>query len=315
MNKDELLKDINKELLEIEKNPKRKTIKLKELIDLMQKSFPISTKELKKRNKALNYKRNKIITDVNLGLNKRYAICIHGLVGSNNSKSHESPDSSEEVLKLGFYHINKFILNINRPCDVFIHTWNTGLKELIINLYKPISIVSEPQIIFKFKTNKPDPKQKLPNIYSRWYSQQAANNLKKEYEDLHNIKYDVVMHTRFDLAIRKDIDFSKINFEQDQIYIGNDYFFIGQSNNMNQFSNLYNQLDRYSMHEEISYHRIISMYLNEIKVNHKEILNEYSTFREDDGFITKSESDFALIRDAYYNHNTHKMNKLILKIN
>ena len=48
-------------------------------------------------------------------------------------------------------------------------------------------------------------------IYSKWYSTKKSVDLKSEYEKEIDIKYDMVMVTRFDIAWQTDIIFKDLN--------------------------------------------------------------------------------------------------------
>ena len=65
----------------------------------------------------------------------RYALCLHGLLGSLDGKSGAS-DSSLDVLDLSYNHLEKYILSRN-DIDIFIHSWDIGYENEIKQKFKP----------------------------------------------------------------------------------------------------------------------------------------------------------------------------------
>ena len=89
------------------------------------------------------------------------------------------------------------------------------------------------------------------NICSSLYSIHKCNELKKEYEDQNNFKYDLVIRTRLDFGFSEIINIK--DFNQNIIYVPNDYgidrygfndqFAIGSSFNMDIYSDAYNNIE------------------------------------------------------------------------
>ena len=95
-----------------------------------------------------------------------------------------------------------------------------------------------------------------PNVWKMWYSQHKANFMKTEQERAENIKYDVVIRTRPDVAVHGNIsaDYMKNRFENDKsvvlisqnkkcgygVFI-TDLIGISTSENMDIYTDLYNQ--------------------------------------------------------------------------
>lgn len=90
----------------------------------------------------------------------------------------------------------------------------------------------------------------IPGMYN---GIKKANDLKSEYEQEHNFKYDLVIRARFDSYFTNQLDqneFGQINsgilFPNFGSYSGlNDQFFFGNSDNMNTICNTYNHLDSF----------------------------------------------------------------------
>lgn len=143
----------------------------------------------------------------------RVAFCLNGLASGFNAKYGGQPVD----FKIAFDHYKKHILDKN-DCDVFIHTWSVESEKELKEIYKPKKSIFEKQIIFhkpnflhKLVNNNPELKN---NTYSRWYSTKKTIELKKQYEEEHNFKYDCVFVTRFDLAFFSDVIFKDYNMDK-----------------------------------------------------------------------------------------------------
>lgn len=94
------------------------------------------------------------------------------------------------------------------------------------------------------------------NVWKMWYSQYMANQLKIRHEKENNFTYDLVIRTRPDVALVDKVDLTRIknqlNNEKDLVIIPQnkrcgygvficDLFGISTSENMNVYSDLYNQ--------------------------------------------------------------------------
>jgi len=92
---------------------------------------------------------------------------------------------------------------------------------------------------------------------SRWWSNKRVLELKKEYEKENGFKYDFVLLNRFDNAFRIPPPFE--NLSTDKIYASRrtgridvehalfDYWFLGGSEIMDKFGNLYDNKHKYSI--------------------------------------------------------------------
>lgn len=113
--------------------------------------------------------------------------------------------------------------------------------------------------------------QLADRVYSRWYASQKVLNLKKVHEEEKNFVYDYVMISRFDISFFTDIHFQDYdpnyfyashrnigaNHNHDLSWTVNlrpyddafmDLWFFSNSDYMNKFARLYDQITQYSLH-------------------------------------------------------------------
>ena len=184
----------------------------------------------------------------------RIALCMFGMP--------RCVKTGREVLGEAF--IDKY-----KP-DVFVHTWMEhpypqGYKDgyvqdtvsrveninKIMVLYKPLSMTVDKHHIFKdwYYTE-----EKVPIFHASSTSMHESiylvNQLKIKYENENNMKYDIVIHCRFDANLLTPLHFE--NFDMKKIYckrtgvnpqiqLHNDVYF-SSSDNMDKYANLYNNL-------------------------------------------------------------------------
>ena len=190
----------------------------------------------------------------------KIAICISG---------------QPRYLEEGFYFINKYFHNYN--VDYFIHTWwdeeyieneflYTNIKRegkydkdtinKINKYYKPKSFLFEKQKLFE-TSNEVNYRGLYPlSVYSMFYSIKCSNELKRKYEKENNFTYDLVIRTRFDIVIN-NLNLNLLDLDLDYFYLGgeihrggqinvpNDQFCISSSSNMDYYSSLYDNLEKY----------------------------------------------------------------------
>jgi hypothetical protein len=175
------------------------------------------------------------------------------------------------------------ILDIYNP-DVFISTWSNSSNinpagwfgnyqkddctvSEIMEMYNPKSIElekfdDENYQPFKKMADKLDSKinheTKTVNVNSMWYKRYRANLLRKQFEELNNFKYDVVISSRFDLEILEPLSF-ELKGNELLIPIGfdwcnglNDLFAVGNSDTMNQYFDIFNLMEYYRLEKEVS---------------------------------------------------------------
>jgi len=144
------------------------------------------------------------------------AVCFSGLVGSTKGKSQELIGDFSKCFEIGSTLYKEHVLDKN-DVDVFVHSWSTGVKNQILEAYKPKKHIIEKQIVFdtpKYDILRETPEIRKQTHYSLWYSRKMATQLKSEYEKEHGFKYDCVMLARFDLAWQTDLIFE----DHDQQY-------------------------------------------------------------------------------------------------
>lgn len=162
-----------------------------------------------------------------------------------------------------------------------IGVWESGTIQKIENFYKPKDILIEKPKIFNidtfknlneyWKTNFSESNSN--NSISMWYSILNSNKLKKDYESKNNFRYDLVIRCRFDILFdffyldldSIDSDFiyvqsigqirkNKIyknshllpsDLLNDKILYLNDQFAISNSENMDYYSEVYNNCEFY----------------------------------------------------------------------
>ena len=173
--------------------------------------------------------------------------------------------------------------NQNISFDFFISTWKSKdwrTNEMFFNIdnsiddinkiYNPIMLEIENEICFdttehmKYVTDpswvKKGPggvRSKGEHIHAMFYKIKKANDLKIEYENLKNFKYDLVIRTRTDFTFDATIDILSIapychntifvphcdnNAKKDGILI-RDVFAMSSSENMNYYAALYSNID------------------------------------------------------------------------
>jgi hypothetical protein len=99
--------------------------------------------------------------------------------------------------------------------DVFISTWNSHNVHQSINLFNPISVdIENYEFGFQSKWNelvshneyKLETNANLVSMISMWYKTLRANQLKKKYENLIGVKYDLIIKTRPDIILEEPIE-------------------------------------------------------------------------------------------------------------
>lgn len=164
--------------------------------------------------------------------------------------------------------------------DVFVHTWfdssyagkpfdysiqyqrnemwNPNTVQLIHDLYKPKSCIIEPQKEFDMSkfANAEFQLQRPFIVKSMWFSIKESNRLKLEYESK-TAKYDCVIRCRFDTLIKKfelsipEQDLTKIHISGEIQPYCNDQFAFSNSENMDYYSSLYDNLENYFFNHNV----------------------------------------------------------------
>jgi len=144
--------------------------------------------------------------------------------------------------------------------DVFCHVWKFDDVDSLIELYKPKKIIVEEMItpdLSKYtRVPAPTPNWKVKNpalsTYAQLYAIDKVFSLKRQYEIENNFQYDWAIRSRYDFAVNFKIPFVELN--KNYLYIpncrmtverdfGNDQFAFSSSENMDKYSDTFNQLD------------------------------------------------------------------------
>jgi len=264
----------------------------------------------------------------------KVALCFYGLVGSQVGKNGVGISLDPAIAyKLNNENLILNNKNLGHDVDVFIHSWSHEAKGELISLYQPKSSQIEKQKEFpsshKISNNRDfselvkmalsvikKPRDLLPLIsknkkeafraYSRWYSNKAVLDLKKEYEKKNRFKYDCVMIIRLDVGFYEPLDFSSYDMNNFHASNWNDYpieannytankenhnvgkgfldfWFFSNSDNMNQFSYLYYQISNYHVCPHRAAYQHVTSFTDKIK---------YTKYRW---------SDFEMIRRKEFN--------------
>jgi hypothetical protein len=190
----------------------------------------------------------------------KIAFCLYGIIGGTAGKG--GIGGNVDYVECSNTYKKKIF--DGNDVDTFIHTWSVGYERPLRNIYKPKMGIFQRQINF---SKKDDPNQDKFRTFSRWYSNKRVLELQKEYSEKNNIEYDFIMVCRFDIIWKTKINFSEL--EKDIFYvskwnqhkqlpnlIGNmsfpegnhkrymDLWFIGNQDQMNYLSGVYNFLEK-----------------------------------------------------------------------
>jgi hypothetical protein len=129
--------------------------------------------------------------------------------------------------------------------------WKEDTIQLIKEYYSPIEFLYEPQIEFETYSDVNYELLTPMNVHSMFYSIQESNELKIKYEQENNFVYDAVVRCRFDILFNKfdikliDLDLNLINCYMLNDEFPNDQFAISSSFNMNIYSKIFSNLEKY----------------------------------------------------------------------
>ena len=139
------------------------------------------------------------------------------MVGSPFDK-HGYGGNSIDVLKLGYEHYKKHILDIN-DVDIFCHSSSVEFAEEIEKLYKPKKSLFIKQPTFNIPQYVTGTSDRKNAHYHKWFSHKKVRELRLEYESETLVEYDFVYIGRYDIAWNTDVVFEKFNNEK--IYLTN----------------------------------------------------------------------------------------------
>lgn len=228
----------------------------------------------------------------------RSALCLFGIIGGTQGKDGLGDPVDIEACHKSY---REHVIRINN-CDVFIHSWSAGFQEHLLRLYEPKKYIIEPQIDFSPKVKNRERPKYLFRAYSRWYSTKKVVELKSQYEKENGFKYDWVMVGRLDLLFFVDFLFKNLDPNYFHAGIWNaaphyrpkkgvlppdrinrsekmqalmDLFFVANSDMMNQFSTVYDNLDK---HTVISQHTDAWQQVKDVIGDPKKVIR-YSLYR------------------------------------
>jgi len=193
----------------------------------------------------------------------RTAVCLYGLYNNHWSDSGE----------LGYKHIQERILSKISNVDFFCHSWSAENLNNILSKYNPKDYLIEKQIDFSNYVNSLDLNYFLTTNHRDWnylfrafsfyYTRAKSIQIKKNFEEKNNFKYDCVITCRYDIGQRDrhwsgKYFVSRINFNPDndmnyvysamwdQLNAGMaDQWFYSNSENMDKFILLFDKLSEY----------------------------------------------------------------------
>jgi len=154
------------------------------------------------------------------------AICFYGLVGSEQLKGGKGDALPPEIAHESYVrHIFS-----HQDCDVFIHTWSVEHESQLANLYRPKTMIAEPQRHFDHRwariPSRGGLRHRLRRLVvrptevrrreieavcrarSRWYSNQQTLRLMEAEQRRTGRLYDCVMVTRLDVAFFREVRFA-----------------------------------------------------------------------------------------------------------
>ena len=240
----------------------------------------------------------------NVGIRKNSG---HRPLSSDVTKESEAASTNPEI---AYESIKHHILD-KYDTDVFIHSWSTKYEEKINNLYNPVSSIFEEQkmfdmnleeyginnglmtswdiskeTLFSYQALMPHRKtlkevrknleQLSFRTKSRWYSNCKTIELKREYEEKNNFKYDFVITTRLDCYFKNFINIStklpdgfyasKRTGRIDEKMAFYDLFFMGDSETMDKFSTIYEHVHDYSIRPPFASRQHVNKFIGEDKI-------------------------------------------------
>jgi hypothetical protein len=173
------------------------------------------------------------------------------------------------TFKHTFACLNEHLLSQYPEIDTFIHTWqntdywtNAALDiEEVKNLYHPKKIIIENQFSLPIApimiSKNPEKLRNINNVLSMFYKIKKCNDLKSEYEQENNFKYNCVIRFRADIKLHAPIileHLSDISIPKFGDFGGlNDQFAFSNSENMDFYSSLYDKIAHYLTTDETNY--------------------------------------------------------------
>ena len=254
----------------------------------------------------------------------KIAYTINGLIGGFNSGKNMNADvgdySSQSLLTLRYISkfFKKYVLD-NNDVDIFIFSWETDKEKELKKYLNPKKMKLIPQIDFDIPEHlKGRNDKRVIAHYSRWYGFKEVMKLRKEYEKENDFKYDLVVNARFDLCYNRPFDFSSLPTNEFHIPIHPnrstygwptegpeilDHIFASSSENMDNYSYLFDCLDSYTLPGEcpqwntISNHFLMVWHLDKLGLLTTDIVKKsFSTYTGDMVDNQEGKTDYDIIR-------------------
>lgn len=217
----------------------------------------------------------------------KIAVCFYGL---HPNKCFKGFEKKPDICDL-FWKKNVFNDNV----DIFLHSFDTDNKELLLKEYNPTAFLFENQQEFPSNVKIPnhykhhnDVMLKSYNmdlgqiIYCMTYGCKKSVELMEEYEKQHNFTYDLVLLTRIDLLWLKKLDFSLL--DKNKFYVPkwgkNNWitkhknynevlgtWYLSNSNNIKKFSKFYDLLPFYYKNGWVYEHKLFKLHVDSITKN------------------------------------------------
>jgi hypothetical protein len=183
-------------------------------------------------------------------------------------------NSSDPAMSFKGVHYSKF------------YNWNNlGSKQEILDLYRPKLYNFEQPICFDTKLIKTR-RILTNNVYSMFNSILKCNELKTQYENKYNFIYDTVIRIRTDLIcldtnIQYPINNELYTFKKYSKFKTHDTFAIGDSKNMNIYSEMFNNLEYIQTKYKCNSipETLLYFWLAENKVKNNQILRYFPLYR------------------------------------
>tara|TARA_R100001163_G_C5066580_1_gene205092 strand:+ start:1002 stop:1772 length:771 start_codon:yes stop_codon:yes gene_type:complete len=220
-------------------------------------------------------------------MGRKIALLLHGLVSGRNSKNRivggrEATEAFRTKLIEKYDNVDVFFhgwkpdltRNVNRGID------HAKLEQELVEAYRPVDYIFEDLKEYPYM-NASDWTQ---NMCSLFYSWKQVNDLKKKHEENNKFKYDIVIHSRFDMTIEylPDLEHLKPDFiyftHRNRLQIL-DSWFIGSSELMDLFGEMYDAIPHLypimrskGMKHQMLNHQVIEHYLKEKEVTDKLVM-------------------------------------------
>lgn len=152
----------------------------------------------------------------------RIALCLYGYPSSDD-KTTVRYSQSEEILNLSYQNYSQRFTNFI-DLDIFIHTWDSGISNEYIKLFKPKDFKVEPFVnqyskLQHFMGFSEKASKYFQSFIGRNLTIKKAVDLCRNHELKNSFLYDLIVLTRPDLYWLIDLDFS--TFDPNRILITN----------------------------------------------------------------------------------------------